>query len=176
MKRFSVCVPVLLAVLCPLLPAQTRTTGLFLNNPSKTSPGYTLLPPMHNGHTYLIDNNGQVVNTWYADNSEPGRMAYLLPNGHLLRSVSLPNSGPNTGGGDGGRIVEYDWTGKLVWQFDYSTPAYAMHHDLKYLPNGNVIVQLVETKTLADMAAAGFRPNILQAGSSVLVPDARTPT
>lgn len=172
MKRVSVWVPVLLAVLCPALPAQTRTTGLFLNNASKSSPGYTLLPPMHNGHTYLIDNNGQVVNTWYADNSEPGRMAYLLPNGHLLRSVSLPNSGPNTGGGDGGRIVEYDWSGKVVWQFDYSTPAYAMHHDLKYLPNGNVIVLLVETKTLDDMAAAGFRPNILQTGASVLVPDA----
>ena len=99
-------------------------------------------------------------------------MAYLLPNGNLLRSVSLPNSGPNTGGGDGGRITEYDWTGNLVWQFDYSTPLYAMHHDLKYLPNGNVIVLLVETKTLAEMSAAGFRPNILQSGASVLVPDA----
>jgi len=151
---------------------QTQTVGLFLNNSAKTSPGYVLLPPMHNGHTYLIDNNGQVVNSWYADNSEPGRMAYLLPNGHLLRSVSLPNSGPNTGGGDGGRITEFDWSGNLLWQFDYSTSTYAMHHDLKMLPNGNVIVLLVETKTLADMAAAGFRPNILQSGASVLVPDA----
>jgi hypothetical protein len=161
-----------LLVSAPALEGQNQTVGLFLNNAAKTSPGYVLLPPMHNGHTYLIDNNGQVVNSWYADNTEPGRMAYLLPNGHLLRSVSLPNSGPNTGGGDGGRITEYDWKGNLVWQFDYSTVTYAMHHDLKYLPNGNVIVLLVETKTLADMTAAGFRPNILQAGANVLLPDA----
>jgi uncharacterized protein (TIGR03437 family) len=165
--------PLLFITICAQFAAgQSQTVGLFLNNSAKTSPGYVLLPPMHNGHTYLIDNNGQVVNTWYADSSEPGRMAYLLPNGHLLRSVSLPNSGPNTGGGDGGRITEYDWAGNLLWQFDYSTPLYAMHHDLKYLPNGNVIVLLVETKTLAEMAAAGFRPNILQTGSTVLVPDA----
>lgn len=162
----------LLALSAHSATGQSQTVGLFLNNTAKTAPGYVLLPPMHNGHTYLIDNNGQVVNTWYADNSEPGRMAYLLPNGHLLRSVSVPNSGPNTGGGDGGRITEYDWTGNLLWQFDYSTSTYAMHHDLKYLPNGNVIVLLVETKTLADMAAAGFKPNILQSGASVLVPDA----
>jgi uncharacterized protein (TIGR03437 family) len=162
----------LLAASAAILPAQTQTVGLFLNNPAKVQPGYTLLLPMHNGHTYLLNNDGQTVNTWFDGNSEPGRMAHLLPNGHLLRSVSLPNSGPETGGGDGGRITEYDWSGNKVWQFDYSTPQYAMHHDLKMLPNGNVIVLLVEVKTLAEMTAAGFRPNMLQPGFSILVPDA----
>ena len=172
MIRSGICALVALAVSVRALDGQNQTVGLFLNNSAKTAPGYVLLPPMHNGHTFLIDNNGQVVNSWYADNSEPGRMAYLLPNGHLLRSVSLPNSGPNTGGGDGGRITEYDWKGNLLWQFDYSTPLYATHHDLKYLPNGNVIVLLVETKSITDMTAAGFRPNMLQAGANVLLPDA----
>lgn len=152
--------------------AQTQTVGLFLNNSGKVQPGYTLLIPMHNGHTYLINNDGQIVNSWVDGNTEPGRMAHLLPNGHLLRSVSVPNSGPATGGGDGGRITEYDWSGNKVWQFDYSTPQYSMHHDLRMLPNGNVIVLLVEVKTLAEMTAAGFRPNILQSGFSILVPDA----
>lgn len=165
------CVLLLLAS-AALLAAQNQTVGLFLNNSAKVQPGYTLLIPMHNGHTYLINNDGQIVNSWFDGNSEPGRMAHLLPNGHLLRSVSLPNSGPETGGGDGGRITEYDWSGNKVWQFDYSTPQYAMHHDLKMLPNGNVIVLLVEVKTLAEMTEAGFRPNILQAGFSILVPDA----
>ena len=44
------------------------------------------MPPLHNGHTYLIDNNGQMVHTWNSGNYEPGRMGYLLPNGHLLRA------------------------------------------------------------------------------------------
>jgi hypothetical protein len=156
------------ATFAQLTVAQTQTIGLFLNNSAKVQPGYTLLAPMHNGHTYLL----KIVNSWFDGNTEPGRMAHLLPNGHLLRSVSLPNSGPETGGGDGGRITEYDWSGNKVWQFDYSTPQYAMHHDLRMLPNGNVIVLLVEVKTLAEMTAAGFRPNILQQGSSILVLDA----
>ena len=39
-----------------------------------------------------------------------------------------------------------------------------MHHDFKLLPNGNIITLVAELKTPADMAAAGFRPNILQPG------------
>ncbi len=172
MIQSNILAAVILVILCQCTQGQTQTVGLFLNNEAKVAPGYVLLPPMHNGHTYLLNNSGQIVNSWSDGNTEPGRMAYLLPNGHLLRSVSLPNSGPNTGGGDGGRITEWDWSGKLLWQFDYSTSQYATHHDLKMLPNGNVIVLLVETKSLADMAAAGFRPNILQQGANVLVPDA----
>jgi hypothetical protein len=96
-----------LVVSMPVFQAQNQTVGLFLNNSAKTSPGYVLLPPMHNGLTYLIDNNGQVVHTWNSGNYEPGRMANLLPNGHLLRADSLPNAGPPIGGGDGGQIPEY---------------------------------------------------------------------
>ena len=160
-----------LVVSVPLLQGQDKTVGLLLNNTAKVSPGYTLLPPLHNGHTYLIDNSGQIVNTWYADDLEPGRMAYLLPNGHLLRSISMPGSGPSGAGANGGRIAEYDWNSSLLWQFDYATPKYAMHHDIKPLPNGNVIALVMEVRTLDEMAAAGFRPNILLKGGSVLLPD-----
>lgn len=154
-----------------LLGGQTKTVGLLSSDTAKVSPGYILMPPMHSGRTYLIDNEGQIVNSWHADNSEPGRMAYLLANGHLLRSVSTPGTGPAAGGANGGRIVEYDWKGNLVWQFDYSTPQYAMHHDIKVLPNGNVLAVVMEAKTLAEMTAAGFRPNIIQGNGSVLLPD-----
>ena len=173
MIRSSICALVALLVSLPVLEGQNQTVGLFLYNSAKTSPGYILLPPLHNGRTYLIDNNGQVINTWNSGNSEPGRMAYLLPNGHLLRADSLPNQGPPTGGGEGGRIKEYDWQGNVVWTFEYATSAYALHHDFKQLPNGNVIALLVETKTSAEMLAAGFRPDILQPGANgILLPDA----
>jgi len=170
-RRCTVFALLAIGILTQCLKAQDRTVGLFLHNAAKTAPGYVLLPPIHNGRTYLINNNGQVVNSWYANNSEPGRMVYLLPNGHILRSVSVPGKLP-TGGGDGGRIEEYDWQGNLVWSFDYVTSTYSLHHDLKYLPNGNIIALLVEIKTLDQMTAAGFRPNMLQAGSTVLLPDA----
>jgi uncharacterized protein (TIGR03437 family) len=144
-----------------------------VDNAAKTSPGYVLMPPLHSGYTYLIDNNGQVINTWYSGNYPPGLMAYLLPNGHLLRADSIQNEGPDIGGGEGGQLREYDWQGNLVWTFTYATPTNLMHHDFKQLPNGNVIALMVETKTPADMAAAGFMPNIVQpGGDGNLAPDA----
>ncbi len=162
----------LLAVAAQFVTGQTQTVGLIVNDASRAAPGYTLLLPMHSGNTYLIDNAGQVVHSWNSGNYEPGRMAYLMPNGHLMRADSLPGQGPPIGGGDGGRIREYDWDGNVVWTFTYATSTYALHHDFKPLPNGNVIALLVETKTPAQMAAAGMRPDILQSGATNLYPDA----
>jgi uncharacterized protein (TIGR03437 family) len=149
---------------------QTRTVGLIKHVEARTSPGYTLLAPKHYGRTYLIDNYGQVINTWDSK-YEPGQSAYLLANGHLLRAAMLPSSGSlGTGGGEGGRIEEYDWDGNLVWEFDYVSSTYAIHHDIKMLPNGNVIALLVERKTRAETLAAGFKSDLLQ--SDYLLPDA----
>ena len=173
MIRSSLCGFAVLLVSMPVLEGQNQTVGLFLNNASKTSTGYVLLPPLHSGYTYLIDNNGQVINTWYGGNYPPGLMAYLLPNGHLLRADSIQNEGPDIGGGEGGQLREYDWQGNVLWTFTYATPTNLMHHDFKQLPNGNVIALMVETKTPADMLAAGLMPGILQpGGDGNLAPDA----
>jgi uncharacterized protein (TIGR03437 family) len=164
--------PAILLVLGPgpASQAQTRTVGLITLDAQRAAPGYTLLPPKHNGRTYLIDNSGLVYNTWDSK-YEPGQSAVLLPNGHLLRAAMLPSSGAlGTGGGEGGRVEEYDWDGNLVWEFDYVSSTYAIHHDIKMLPNGNVIALLVERKEQAQVLAAGFKPDLLQ--SSFLLPDA----
>jgi uncharacterized protein (TIGR03437 family) len=161
---------ILIAASVQLLAAQNRTIGLFVHDDKRASPGYTLLPPKHNGRTYLIDNYGQVINTWDS-RYEPGQSAYLLANGNLLRAAMLPSSGAlGTGGGEGGRIEEYDWSGNLVWEFDYSTSTYSIHHDIRLLPTGNIIALLVERKTRAEVLAAGFKPDLLQ--SDFLLPDA----
>lgn len=159
--------------LIPIVPpaaAQDRTLGVMTHDEKQAFPGYTLLPPKHNGRTYLIDNNGQVINTWDSK-YEPGQSAYLLENGHMIRAAMLPSSGAlGTGGGEGGRIEEYDWDGNLVWEFDYSTSSYSIHHDFKMLPNGNIIALLVERKTQAEAVAAGFKPDLLL--DNFLLPDA----
>jgi len=87
----------------PASPNPGQTVGLYLNTP-RAYDGYTLLAPKHNTVTYLIDNQGRIVNQWKSD-YEPGQSAYLLPNGHLLRAgmVRVPGG---TGGGEGGRIEE----------------------------------------------------------------------
>ncbi|MBP7864825.1 MAG: aryl-sulfate sulfotransferase [Acidobacteria bacterium] len=134
----------------------SQTVGLFLND-ARAWPGYTLVAPKHYGSTYLLDNQGQVVHSWWGSLYEPGQSVYLLENGHLMRPCS--SKGPlSTGGGEGGRIEEYDWDNNLVWQLDFSTAEYMQHHDVKPLPNGNVLMLVVEKRTYAEAIAAGFDP------------------
>jgi len=137
----------------------SQTVGLILNT-SKAFQGYTLFAPKHNTTTYLIDNNGQVVHSWTASKYEPGQSVYLLENGHLLRSC-MTKGRLSTGGGEGGRIEEYDWEGNMVWQWDYSTDQYMQHHDIHPLPNGNIIMLVVEKKTYDEAINAGFDPSKL---------------
>ncbi len=141
--------------------ASTQTVGLFVND-SRAWDGYTLFAPKHYlGSTYLIDNKGRVVHSWMGNKYEPGQAVYLLENGHLLRPCMV--KGPlSSGGGEGGRIEEYDWDGNLVWQFDYSTSLYTQHHDIKPLPNGNILMLVVEKKTYEEAIAAGFDPSTFQ--------------
>ncbi len=136
-----------------------NTVGLTKSD-SRVWPGYTLFAPKHYGSTYLIDNAGQVVHTWTGSQYEPGQSAYLLENGHLMRAAMT--KGPlSTGGGEGGRIEEYDWDSNLVWQLDFSTDKYMQHHDFIPLPNGNILLLAVEKKTYDEAVAAGFDPSKL---------------
>jgi formylglycine-generating enzyme required for sulfatase activity len=137
----------------------TPTLGLLLNT-AKSFEGYTLMAPMHATTTYLLNNAGHYVRKW-TSKYEPGRSAYLLENGHMIRACMMMNGGPSTGGGEGGRIEEYDWDGNLVWSIDYLSSTYIHHHDFKVLPNGNILLLAAEKKTLAEVLAAGFDPALL---------------
>ncbi len=151
----------------PTSPAPGHGNGLFLNTP-RACPGYTLLAPKHNTVTYLLDNQGRIVNQWQSD-YEPGQSAYLLPNGHLVRAGMVRIQG-GTGGGEGGRLEEYDWDGNLVWSYEHATRDYQLHHDFKAMPNGHILALMVERKTRDEAIAAGFDARLLR--DADLVPDA----
>lgn len=151
-----------------------QTVGVFLNNSASAYPGYTLVAPMHYTKTYLIDMAGQVVHRW-SSAYEPGRAAYLLPNGHMIRAGMVMTGGPSTGGGEGGRIEEFDWDGNLVWAIDYLSSTYIHHHDFKVMPNGNILMLIAEKKTYAEVLALGFNPALLDSSISTqgyMLPDA----
>jgi formylglycine-generating enzyme required for sulfatase activity len=136
-----------------------RTVGVMLNTP-QACPGYTLFAPKHHTMTYLLDNEGRAVHRWDSQ-YEPGQSVYLLENGHLLHCCFTKNKG-FTSGGEGGRLEEFDWDGNLVWEFEYSSDQYLSHHDIKPLPNGNVLVLAVEKKSYEECVAAGFDPRMLR--------------
>ena len=154
--------------------AQTRTVGLFVNDTVNIFKGYTLFAPKQNTMTYLINNEGRLVHQWNSSKYPPGQAVYLLENGHLLRTCMTPGN-LGTGGGEGGRIEEYDWNDSLVWFLNYSTSTYMQHHDIKILPNGNIVMLVVEKKLLTDIIEAGFDTSKIQdpdfAQKHILLPD-----
>ena len=153
---------------------QTQTMGVFINDTANTFKGYTLFAPKQYTKTYLINNEGKKIHEWVKSAYAPGQAVYLLENGNLLRAC-MTQGNLGTGGGEGGRIEEYDWNDSLVWSMDYSTSTYMQHHDIKKLPNGNIIMLVVEKKMMSEIIAAGFdtsnfQPDVHQKG--FILPDA----
>lgn len=109
--------------------------------------GQILFSPYYTTTTYLIDSSGTVNHTWpsaYRPFTEP----YWLGNGTILRPIS---SG-------GGGVQEIRWDGTLAWDYRYTVSGCTCHHDIKYLPNGNVLMIVWETKTKNEAIAAGRNP------------------
>lgn len=134
--------------------APDRTIGL-RRCQAGASDGYLLFPHKHRGDVYLIDRMGRVVHHWAQSRYEPGQSCYLRPNGNLVRAAMTRTS--NIGGGEGGRIEEYDWDDQLVWAFDFATDAGTTHHDFKIMPNGHLLMLAVERKDAAAAAQKGFQ-------------------
>jgi hypothetical protein len=141
--------------------------GLLVNEP-KAFQGYTLLAPMST-KTYLIAMQGKVVRTWESD-CNPGQVAYLLENGHLLRTGQVAQQGFGFApGGAGGRVQEFTWEGEVVWDYKVASDKQLAHHDVCKLPNGNVLMIVWEKKTAKEAVAAGRRTEFT--GDNNLLPD-----
>ncbi len=134
-----------------------QTVGVFTHT-AEAEDGYVLFAPIVSDSTYLIDKCGRRIHTWHA-NLQPGLSAYLLQDGTLLRSGSVGNPIFNQGG-TGGRITRFDWNSNILWTYLLSDDTECQHHDMCYLPNGNILVIMWESKTAAQMLQAGRNPNI----------------
>lgn len=134
------------------LKAQNQTVGLFVNSEDSFN-GYTLVS-VNAAHTsHLIDNCGRVVNEWHS-NYRTGESSYLLEDGSLLRTARLSSNTFN-GGGIGGRVERFSWEGDLVWSFEYASAQAHLHHDIAWMPNGNILMLAWERKVENETQAAG---------------------
>jgi len=147
-----------LACISTTLFAQ-RTVGVLNHNASRAFKGYTLLAPITTTMTYLIDNDGQVVNVWKANNPT-GQVAMLLDDGSLLRTAA-PQSQWMQGGGAGGMVELYSWSGERLWQYTHLSPTARTHHDVEVLPNGNLLMLVWESHTREEAVAQGRLSNRL---------------
>lgn len=132
--------------------------------------GYTLFAPKNSKITYLVDNQGKVINQWESE-YHSGANAELLANGHIIRAASVGYDGnPNIHTPfAGGVIEEFDWDGNLVWQYTYNSDKVLQHHFIDVMPNGNVLMIAYEYFTGDEAIAAGRDPQKLSDG--YLTPD-----
>ncbi|MEJ2721783.1 MAG: aryl-sulfate sulfotransferase, partial [bacterium] len=115
--------------------------------------GRTLISTIDSNESYLIDMDFNVIKTWHGADVT-ATIAYMLPDGSIIRPCRDPN-GHFLAGGAGGRIQKIDADDNVVWDYFFSTSEYQQHHDIQPMPNGNVLVIAWELKTAAEAVAAG---------------------
>jgi hypothetical protein len=144
-------------------------TQLIRYNASKAYEGYTLLTSMNAEKTYLIDMLGNVVHAWEHKTQPPGLHFVLLENGHLLGNTGTgiqhgpdqsdagdQGSGKVTLGGSAKGLIEMDWDGNVVWEWEPPDDA-TLHHDFVRLHNGNTLCNVWKAISYEEALAGGRR-------------------
>ncbi|NNK21762.1 MAG: T9SS type A sorting domain-containing protein [Winogradskyella sp.] len=132
--------------------------------------GYTLIAPQFSTEVHLIDMSGRIVNEWETGTEGTGLVTYLLEDGSLLRMAAVEDFDEDfpldtfPTDGKSGILKRFDWEGNEVWTFNHYSSEYLTHHDVEYLPNGNILLIAWERKTEAEAIAAGRDPNTIDNG------------
>lgn len=142
-----------------IVPLYSQTIGLIQHDIGTLDDGYVLFAPILSTNTYLIDKCGKQVKSW-PSTYRPGQSCYILPDGTLLRSGNTNNTTFNAGG-KGGIIQKIDWNGNVTWNYTISSTTECQHHDIKALPNGNVLAIVWESKTNTEAIAQGRNPSLV---------------
>jgi hypothetical protein len=138
---------------------QDRTIGVLNINSDKVYDGYTLLASHETTSTYLINNCGEEVHKWTSDYFY-GNKVELLPNGNLLRATRV-NSEYFNNGGAGGRLEILDEDSNILWEYEYISSSFRQHHDVVYMPNGNLLFVAWERKDSIETIENGRDPNLI---------------
>lgn len=142
----------------PLL-AQPNTVGTIFLDKENVSDGYTLIYPEQQNVVYLIDNCGQWVQRWVGEETQgPGKEVYLLEDGRLLRTNTQGGVYENSfgTGGAGGVVELLSWENENLWTYIAADSLIRQHHDVEFLPNGNILMVLWEKRSNAEIIASGF--------------------
>lgn len=148
-------------LLCFLTPKSwaQNTVGTILNS-EQAYDGLSLFTV--GKETYLINNCGQVINQWSSDYLT-GKSVYILPNGDLLRGEEIQNPDVPIPG-IGGRLSIFSWDNELKWSYNFTSETTTSHHDVFPLPNGNILVLIIEKMSAENAIAAGRNPDLLSEG------------
>lgn len=142
--------------------ALSQTVGT-ISYEQQAAEGYTLFSPLAFDTTYLIDNCGNVVNRWPCS-YQNAMYAELTSNGTLMKAAVDPDMTYFFGGGAAGILLEYDWSGNVIWEYKISDSLRKLHHDALVMPNDNLLVVAWERMTEQECIAAGRDPQKIPNG------------
>ena len=135
----------LLAFLCFQLNSFAQPTVGLRFNSGNAFEGYTLFSPEIVNDVFLIDNCGEIINTWRFTEL-PDITCYLNDNGDLLRV-----------GKDS--LELRDWNNELIWSYALTANGFNQHHDIEPMPNGNILLINYDTYSDSEMVEAGRDPD-----------------
>lgn len=116
-----------------------NTVGLLSHDPSKAYDGYNLIYPHNQPNVYLLDNCGRIVHTWEDEaDFRPGNMAYLMPDGRLIKTKrpAAVADNPIWAGGGGATVEIRTWDNELLWEFTINNEQERLHHDIAITNEG----------------------------------------
>jgi hypothetical protein len=105
--------------------------------------------PMYGKDTFLINKNGEIINSW-TSNYSPDYSVYSYGNGKIIRTTNVKEG-----------VEVFDWDGNITWEYEYISNKNRLHHDIEPLPNGNILLIGNEYFTREEAIAQGRRVETL---------------
>ncbi len=118
--------------------------------------GYVMFAVPNSPFIYLINRKGEVVHQWKGNYGVMN--SYLQDDGSIILQADDPDYPVFGEGGPYGRIQKINWDGKMLWDFEYATEEYIVHHDIAVLPSGNILAIAYEAKSFEEAIAKGRKP------------------
>lgn len=134
-----------------------QTVGV-INSSGRASEKLVLMAPLMHPSAYLLNKCGEAVHTWNFDNTN-GPM-YLLDNGNLIKVSPDPDNKFKVGG-VGGFIDIYSWNSEKLASYKISTESEVAHHEIVYLDNGNILVNLWSRISEEEAVLRGRNPDLI---------------
>jgi hypothetical protein len=106
-----------------------QTVGLLINGQG-SYPGYTLFTARHYHTSYLINNDGRIINEWKQPDGLRVENCRLLENGQLIRAVNLGLSSFSKHPGAHGKMELVNWDGSISWSMVYGDETHILHHEI----------------------------------------------
>jgi hypothetical protein len=128
-------------------------------NKDLVSDGYVLINNALTNQAFLMDKNADLIHEWPLNGNRLGNDVFLMNNGQVL--AMLESDDPKIEiGGFGGKMQLINVDGSVAYNFEYATDNYILHHDAEMLPNGNIITQVWERKTMEEAQIVGSVLNV----------------